>query len=132
MLQQGSCSGDSAGEDGSREHLRKRLFQSVDCRQAAVGGLLEDMPAPTGTCQQTEWSKGAVGPLQQGCMGGGSSVGSSAPQLTPAPLEAGCRGGSRVQSLTASFEAAASCNKTLTMLGKPCTCAAARSLCAQH
>ncbi|BDA44680.1 hypothetical protein COCOBI_06-1580 [Coccomyxa sp. Obi] len=114
---QGSCLGNSAGEDGSREHLRKRLFQSVDCCQPAVGGLPEGMKAPAGTCQQFEWSKGAVGPLQQGCMGGGSSVGSSAPHLTPAPLEAGCRGGSRVQSLRASFEAAASCNRAQNMLG---------------
>ncbi len=123
MLQQDSCLGNSAGKDGGREHLRKRLFQSVDCCQAAVGGLTKGVPAPAGTCQQVEWSKGAVGPLQQGCRWGGSSVGSSTPQLTPAPLEAGCRGGSRVQWLRASFEAAASCNKAQTMLGEPYSCA---------
>lgn len=111
--------GSSAGEDGSREHLRKRLFHSVDCCQPAVGGPTEGIPAPADTCQQIQWSKGAVGPLQQGCMGGGSSVGSTAPQLTPAPLEAGCRGSSHVQSLRASFEAAASCNKARNLLGEP-------------
>ncbi|CAL8469582.1 g9123 [Coccomyxa elongata] len=114
---QGSCMGSSAGEDGSREHLRKRLFHSVDCCQPAGGSPTEGISAPADTCQQIQWSKGAVGPLQQGCMWGGSSLGSTAPQLTPAPLEAGCRGSSRVQSLRASFEAAASCNKARNLLG---------------
>ncbi|KAK9908452.1 hypothetical protein WJX75_008134 [Coccomyxa subellipsoidea] len=57
--------------------------------------------------------EGPGGPLQQGRMGVGpwdaeSLVCRAAEQLTPAPLEAGCMGGSRVRSLTASFEAATS------------------------
>ncbi len=144
--EQGSCSGDESADDSSRERLRKRLFRSVDCRSIMACPPSDCMAAPAVTCQvpvtghrlpsprrmrqegadalalQGFWSVGPGGPLQQGRMGVGpwdieSAAGGAAAQLMPAPLEAGRLGASRVRSLMASFETAASSNKTQHMSG---------------
>jgi hypothetical protein len=122
--EQDSCSSGGTEDDSSRERLRKRLFRSVDCLmmacpandgKAALGatGAHERRGNAADAALQGLLREGPGGPLQQGRMGVGpwdaeSLVCRAAEQLTPAPLEAGCMGGSRVRSLTASFEAATS------------------------
>lgn len=122
--EQDSCSSGGTEDDSSRERLRKRLFRSVDCLMmacpandgmAALGatGAHERRGNAADAALQGLLREGPGGPLQQGRMGVGrwdaeSLVCRAAEQLTPAPLEAGCMGGSRVRSLTASFEAATS------------------------